>query len=761
MPIALGLCRGLIITIALAFAILPAASVQAQETAAELPSPLTPDAINSLVSRLSDQEVRSLLLEELGSRAAAQGEVQAKPKQTMVDSLTQTLSLALVNIVKSAADSPHHARTVVDALSQYFTALGTQGLLRLVLAMALALAVGFAVDRAYTHKVRGKIALPMPQVIDSTSDLLASVRTHFTKLLREAGGAILAFVAAIAILTLLLPERETRVAVTAAAWLVFFPRLAWIVLRFLLSPRVPEDRILVTDDWTARVLFRNLIGLSIVMGVFEILSRINSEISANMDAQEVGFWINALIFIWLIAVFIACRKGLRSIVQGRNEKVTKIEEWVVYAYPAYGVFVIGLTWFVGEIAETIGKGDVVREGGHFLGLFILLIAPLCDTLIRILVRLFVPPMTGSGALASAAFEEAWRSYIRIARVVVFSGIVLLLSQIWKVSLFGNHSGNAPVALSGLFAEALLIVLVGYVALEIANLVINRKLASINATELADETHEMDEGPMGGAPPTRLGTILPPIGFAVRVTIITLTALTALGHLGVNVTALLAGAGVIGLAVGFGAQKLVSDVISGMFFLVDDAFRLNEYISAGSVEGTVERIALRSMLLRRSDGAIHCIPYSEMAAVTNFGRDWGTMKQVFTVPFDTDIEKVRKIFRRIGEELAANPEFKDAFIQPFKYKGVSDVNDVGIVVRGKFMFKPGLAKQFMIRREIYKRVQAEFAAAGIEFARREVRVSVEQHGTDLTEDDAKSVALGAASSAAVQDAITAAQAKLAP
>lgn len=761
MPLALGLCRGLIVSIALAFAIIPVTSVKAQETATELPSPLTPDAINSLVSRLSDQEVRSLLLEELGSRAAAQGAVQAKPKQNMVDSLTQTLSLAMVNVVRSASDSPGHARAAGDALNKYFQALGAKGLLWLVLVTAFALAIGFAVDRAYTHKIRGKVAPPMPQVLDSTSSLLASVRSHFAKLLRDAGGAVLAVVAAIAILTLLLPERETRVAVTAVSWLVFFPRLAWIVLRFLLSPQVPEDRLLVTDDWTARVLFRNFIGLSIVMGVFETVSRINSEINANMDAQQVGFWINALIFIWLIAVFVICRKGLRSIVRGRNERVTKIEEWVVYAYPAYGVIIIGLTWLVGEIAETIGKGEVVRQGGHFLGLIILLIAPLCDTLIRILVRLFLPPMSGSGPLASAAFEEAWRSYIRIARVVVFSGIVMLLSAIWNVSLFDKHAGNAPVALSGLFAEALLIVLVGYVALEIANLIINRKLATINATELADETHEMDEGPMGGAPPTRLGTILPPIAFAVRVTIITLTALTALGHLGVNVTALLAGAGVIGLALGFGAQKLVSDVISGMFFLVDDAFRLNEYISAGSVEGTVERIALRSMLLRRSDGAIHCIPYSEMAAVTNFGRDWGTMKQVFTVPFDTDIEKVRKIFRRIGEELAANPEYKDAFIQPFKYKGVSDVNDVGIVVRGKFMFRPGLAKQFMIRREIYKRVQAEFAAAGIQFARREVRVSVEQRGADLAEDDAKSIAVGAASSAAVQDAITAAQAKLAP
>jgi moderate conductance mechanosensitive channel len=212
-------------------------------------------------------------------------------------------------------------------------------------------------------------------------------------------------------------------------------------------------------------------------------------------------------------------------------------------------------------------------------------------------------------------------------------------------------------------------------------------------------------------------------------------LTALAQLGVNVMALLAGAGVAGIAIGFGAQKLVADLVSGFFFLMDDAFRLNEYISTGKIEGYVEKIALQSMHLRQSDGALHCIPYSGVDTITNFSRNWGTVELGFTVPFDTDIDRVRKIFNQIGEEMAENAAYKNALLQPFSFKGLSEVNEVGIVVSGKFMFKPQLRKQTTIRREINSRVHAEFAKAGIHFARRKVSVSVDTQGNVSTGSEA--------------------------
>jgi small-conductance mechanosensitive channel len=146
--------------------------------------------------------------------------------------------------------------------------------------------------------------------------------------------------------------------------------------------------------------------------------------------------------------------------------------------------------------------------------------------------------------------------------------------------------------------------------------------------------------------------------------------------------------------------------------------------------------------------VHTIPYGEIPKLTNFSRDWVIMKLKFTVPFDTDPNKVKKIFKKIGQELMENPLFEGDILQPFKSQGVADINDVGMVIRGKFMAKPG--KQFMIRKEIYNKVKAAFAENGIDFARREVRVALDDgdHGEELSEAD-KSKVLGAAAAAVQQ------------
>ena len=125
-----------------------------------------------------------------------------------------------------------------------------------------------------------------------------------------------------------------------------------------------------------------------------------------------------------------------------------------------------------------------------------------------------------------------------------------------------------------------------------------------------------------------------------------------------------------------------------------------------------------------------------------------MKLKFTVPFDTDPNRVKKIFKKIGQEMLQVPEFEGYFLQPFKSQGVLEIDDVGMVIRGKFMAKPG--KQFMIRKEIFNRVPAAFAENGIDFARREVRVAIPgmEHKEELTEDDQASIA--AAASQAAQD-----------
>lgn len=148
-------------------------------------------------------------------------------------------------------------------------------------------------------------------------------------------------------------------------------------------------------------------------------------------------------------------------------------------------------------------------------------------------------------------------------------------------------------------------------------------------------------------------------------------------------------------------------------------------------GRLKFFSIRSMKLRHHLGLAHTIPFGEIPKLTNYSRDWVIMKLMFTVPFDTDPYKVKKIFKKIGNEMIADPVWKDDFLQPFKSQGVFGFDDVGMVMCGKFMAKPD--KQFMARKEIYNRVKAEFDAAGIDFARREVRVAIPglENADDLT------------------------------
>ena len=207
----------------------------------------------------------------------------------------------------------------------------------------------------------------------------------------------------------------------------------------------------------------------------------------------------------------------------------------------------------------------------------------------------------------------------------------------------------------------------------------------------------------------------------QVAIITITTLLALSNLGFNITPLLAGAGVLGLAIGFGAQALVKDVVSGVFFLLDDAFRVGEFIDVGGTMGAVEKISIRSMQLRGAKGPIHIVPYGEISKLTNHSRDWVIVKLRFTVPFDTDVEKVRKLFKKIGQDIMQDPEHAEDLLSPFKSQGVAEFGESGIVVRGKFTTKPG--RQFAIRKEVFSRIQQAFDENGIQFARKEVKVQI--------------------------------------
>jgi small-conductance mechanosensitive channel len=211
-------------------------------------------------------------------------------------------------------------------------------------------------------------------------------------------------------------------------------------------------------------------------------------------------------------------------------------------------------------------------------------------------------------------------------------------------------------------------------------------------------------------------------------LVVMVTLIIFSSLGVDIGPLLAGAGVIGLAVGFGAQKLVSDVFSGFFYLLDDAFRVGEYLQAGSVSGAVEAITLRNVMLRHHRGMLQIVPYSELGAITNFMRGGIVVKFNLEFPYDADIDKIRKIIKKTGQAMLKDEEFGKDFIRPVKSQGVREITNSVMVIRVKFTAQPGT--HFVIRREAYRRITENLVAQGIHYAHRKVIVEMPAEEHDL-------------------------------
>jgi small-conductance mechanosensitive channel len=185
--------------------------------------------------------------------------------------------------------------------------------------------------------------------------------------------------------------------------------------------------------------------------------------------------------------------------------------------------------------------------------------------------------------------------------------------------------------------------------------------------------------------------------------------------------LIAGAGVVGLAIGFGAQTLVRDIIAGVFFLIDDSFRVGDYVESTGVKGAVEHISLRSIKLRHPRGMVYTVPFGNLKSITNFSRDYTITKLEIRVGFDTDLEKVRKIIKKLNKTLRKDENFNRVMLEDLKSMGIKEFDDSAMIVRVKFKTLPG--EQFVIKKEVYRMIREEFHAAGIEFASRNVTVSM--------------------------------------
>lgn len=708
-------------------------------------SNLSEDEIRDLMSRLSDNEVRAILIKQLET-AASRSQSETAGKAASFEFWRETATGIAYNIHKAIRNIPQSASVLYQGFSNFFAQHTTEGIFWFIGIILVALAAGLIAEfltNKITIKWHNKI-----RVVQADANLTEVARLLGLRLFLELLGLFVFFLVCDTILQIFMPDEFASATELLVTNFVVFPRLVAALGRFLMSPQRPDLRIVHTDDKTAIFMQKSQIRLTLLLGATYWLAHFLLENNVPVLELRLIFWPVLAFYLGLIFITYKARQGLTLMMAGKPESGTPQKIGLIArAYPWFLIIIVALAWLLVEALVYHQAWDLLA-GQVEATLIILALAPAFDTGIRGLVKHLVKPKSGEGEIAEQAFQSAKKCYFRIGRVIVFGLAVLLIARIWHIDFSQLAAAGVGARAAAALFQFLLVAAFGYLVWEIVTLWINRKLAAeLTASGIEQNNEEPGGGEGGGAGASRLSTVLPLIRLCLQSAIIVITLLIALGEVGIEITPLLAGAGIIGLAVGFGAQKLVADVVSGIFFLVDDAFRAGEYVEIDGTFGTVEKISLRSLQLRHHKGPVHTIPYGEIPKITNFSRDWVIVKLRFTVPFDTDLHKVKKQFKKIGAEMMDVPEFAEDFLQPFKSQGVLEVNDVGIVVRGKFMAKPGT--QFVLRKEVYARVQKAFEENGLQFARKEVRVKIDGDPDNLTEEDKQQIA--AAASEASDDA----------
>ena len=197
----------------------------------------------------------------------------------------------------------------------------------------------------------------------------------------------------------------------------------------------------------------------------------------------------------------------------------------------------------------------------------------------------------------------------------------------------------------------------------------------------------------------------------RILVWSVAVMMVLKELGIDIGPILAGIGIMGLAVGFGAQSLVKDFLAGMFILIENQYNVGDVIEAAGAKGQVEKITLRATTLRDLEGNVHIIPNGTIGVVTNRTRQWSRFVLDIGVAYKENVDEVMRVLKEIGDELAADAEFASMITAPLEVLGVQDFADSAVVIRVMFTTQP--VKQWTVGREFRRRVKNTFDAKGIE------------------------------------------------
>lgn len=720
---------------------------------------MTPAQIDALIAKIGDDQARRALLLRLKEAARKRAAAAGGSTTTLgrLEALAENVRRRLAEMFSGLQTAPSIAAKAVGQMTP--RKVGTFVGILLLLGLFGTFVVGLFVEWAFRRWTRGfrrRIADP-PSVEGSYSK---AGRAFLLLILEVVGIALLAAVT-YGLFFLFFAENiigRLVVGTYVAAYILY--RLVSAVSVLFLAPNRPALRIDGISD-TAAVFLHRWVRILAAIVSFGFLTCLLLLKFGLKDAPHTLMEI-LVGLVTAIAIVVMVWQARSRVLAARQESDAPpagvLATLLLNIWPAAATVYIAVIWLAWSNALIVAGYDA--SGVAFFALLLPLIILWLD---RYFSKAFDRYAARKQAEAEAAVEREIvlgpegepieetvskpkttavalvRIYRRLTRGFLILVSIWLLLSLSGVDLFSSLENSVGTTIASVITDLILITLIAYVVWEVIRIMIDNKLSA----EGVEDTVSEGEGEGGGAARSRAGTLLPLLRGFLAVTLIIITAMVVLSRLGVNIAPLIAGAGVLGLAIGFGAQTLVRDIVSGVFFLADDAFRLGEYVESGRLRGSVEKISIRSLRLRHHRGMIHTVPYGELRSITNYSRDWVIMKLEFRLPFGTNIEQVRKLIKKVGQEMQAHPDYGAAMLAPLKSQGVSRMDESGLIFRAKFSATPG--EQFVIRREAYRMIQETLYENGIQFSNYQVSVQMPED-TTLSKEEQDAVNRAAAATA---------------
>ncbi len=686
----------------------PATIPDTDQDPEQLASDVDAGQLQGLIDTLEDPERRAIFLERLNTLRALQqnpeeDEAPVDEIQVIANGLTATLMGVATRAIDSLTARLEGATAYISetpaALNAAYAAILDPDDRRVILEI-VGKVIGTLIAALMAAWIMARLlARPWRHIQQRSADsmlnrILLMVVTLVLRLIPLAVFLAVAYLA----LPVLDPRPATRTVLLSLVYAHLIAQSIMVLGATLLAVDSPSHRPYRLADETAAYVYVWIRRITIVSVYGYFINQALLILGMNADAHSIlvdttGLLV-ALLFITLIlqnrhAIARAIRGGDTVTGMAAQLRGTLALFWhllaVVYIIGVYMVWATelegGFTFLVWRTVITLAV---------ILGARVAMIGAE-----RGLQKLFhLPPRLRKQYPDLERRADRYRPLVtRILRFLLMVIAVLAIAQTWGMDAAGLFASEAGRALLARILRIALIIAAGLIIWEICAALIEHKLRAVDGNT------------------RRMATVLPLIRNIVRLTIAAVGIMIVLSELGMNIGPLIASAGVIGLAIGFGAQTLVRDLISGMFVIFEDIIAVGDWVEIGTHTGIVESMHIRTMELRDLSGNIRVIPFGEVTSVHKVANDYSYAMIIIGVAYREDVEEVITLLREIGEEMQQDPDWKYIIREPLLVDGVNDMAASSIDIRLRIKCQP--LEQWGLRREFLRRTKKLFDEKGIE------------------------------------------------